>query len=226
MAHDPNGSDLVAHQGLWSRTKRRFVEWIAHEMRATAARQQRPVKAILHPTAQLGPEAAIENYCGGKEHIVIGAHTFIRGRLFTYGHGGLIDIGEWSYVGPRSEIWSMDSITIGDRVLIAHDVNIHDGTAHSLDAHERHEHFRHILEKGHPRTWEGMPGVRSAPVIIEDDVWISFGVTILKGVHIGAGSVIAAGSMVVDDVPPGMLYCCEVTPVLRPLSADCLVGTP
>lgn len=128
-------------------------------------------------------------------------------------------------MGPRSEIWSMESITIGDRVLIAHDVNIHDGTAHSLDAHERHEHFRHILEKGHPRTWEGMPGVRSAPVVIEDDVWISFGVTILKGVHIGAGSVIAAGSMVVDDVPPGMLYCCEVTPVARPLSAGCLVGT-
>jgi len=62
------------------------------------------VKATPHVTAQLGPEAAIENYCGRKERIAIGAHTFIRGRLFTYGHGGRIDIGECSYVGPRSEI--------------------------------------------------------------------------------------------------------------------------
>jgi maltose O-acetyltransferase len=59
--------------------------------------------------------------------------------------------------------------------------------------------------------------VSSTPIVIEDDVWISFGVTILKGVRIGAGSVIGAGAIVVDDVPPGVLYTCEVRPVMRPL---------
>lgn len=54
------------------------------------------VKATPHVTAQLGPEAVVENYCGGTERITIGVHTFIRRRLFTYGHGRRIDIGEWS----------------------------------------------------------------------------------------------------------------------------------
>ncbi|TXL64359.1 acyltransferase, partial [Pantoea vagans] len=67
-----------------------------------------------------------------------------------YGHGGQVTIGDWCYVGIRSEIWSMESITIGNRVLIAHDVNIHDGTAHSANATERHQHFRDIIQKGHP----------------------------------------------------------------------------
>ena len=112
----------------------------------------------------------------------------------------------------------MESVYIGNRVLIAHDVNIHDGTAHSMDHVERHEHFRHIVEKGHPRMASELPGVQSAPVVIEDDVWISFGVTILRGVTIGKRSVIAAGSIVAQDVPPDSVYRSTITPVITPLS--------
>lgn len=139
----------------------------------------------------------------------------MRGRLLTYGHGGQIKIGDWCYVGINSEIWSMNSITIGNRVLIAHNVNIHDGTAHSLNADERHAHYQHILAQGHPKT--PPPGVFSAPIVIEDDVWISFGVTILKGVRIGRGSVIAAGAVVTEDVPPGTLYKCKIVPQMSEL---------
>ena len=105
---------------------------------------------------------------------------------------------------------------IGNRVLIAHDVNIHDSNAHSRDAGERHQHYRHILEKGHPLSWDDMPGVKSAPIIIEDDVWISFGVTILKGVRIGAGSIITANSIVTKDVPPHVVYRNNIVPVVIP----------
>lgn len=174
--------------------------------------------ATLAPTAILSNEALVENTHGDKTQIKVGDHSYVRGRLLTYGHGGKIDIGEWVYVGVRTEIWSMESIKIGNRVLISHDVNIHDGTAHSSDARERHAHFKEILAKGHPKTVEGVPGVKSAPVVIEDDAWISFGVTILRGVTIGAGSVIAAGAVVTKDVPPGTLYQCEINPVLKPLA--------
>ncbi|MDX2046776.1 MAG: DapH/DapD/GlmU-related protein [Chitinophagaceae bacterium] len=43
------------------------------------------------------------------------------------------------------------------------------------------------------------------PVIIGDHVWIGTGAIILKGVHIGNGSVITAGAVVTKDVPPGCL---------------------
>lgn len=168
----------------------------------------------------LGPEAVIDNIHGQREFITMGAKSFCRGRLLTYGHGGRISIGDWCYIGVRTEIWSMNSVEIGNRVLISHDVNIHDGTAHSIDPTERHAHFRHIIEKGHPTDASDIPGVHSSPVVIEDDVWISFGVTILRGVRIGAGSIIAARSIVTGDVPPGVFYRNEIKPVIQPLSAQ------
>lgn len=44
--------------------------------------------------------------------------------------------------------------------------------------------------------------VNDAPVVIEDDVWAGANVTILKGVTIGRGSVIAAGAVVTKSCPP------------------------
>jgi acetyltransferase-like isoleucine patch superfamily enzyme len=173
--------------------------------------------AEIDPTTVIGPGAKVENFAGETDRINIGAHSFIRGRLLTYGHGGRIRIGQWCYIGDRTEIWSMDSIEIGDRVLIAHDVNIHDGDAHSRDLVERHDHFRHIIEKGHPSKIRDLPGISSAPVVIEDDVWISFGVTILKGVRIGSGSIVAAGSVVTRDVPPNVIFRCKVEPIIEAL---------
>jgi maltose O-acetyltransferase len=174
--------------------------------------------ATLASTAVVGTEGAVENLFGDPLAVRIGNNSYLRGRLLTYGHAGRISIGDWCYIGARSEIWSMNSIMIGDRVLIAHDVNIHDGDAHSKDAVERHQHYRQILEKGHPRSWQDMPGIKSASIVIEDDVWISFGVTILKGVRIGAGSIIAANSMVTKDVPPRVIYRNDIVPVIAPCS--------
>ena len=170
--------------------------------------------ATLAPTATIGPEGTIENYFADPHSVMVGDNSYLRGRLLTYGHGGRITIGDWCYLGVRSEIWSMESIEIGNRVLISHDVNIHDGTAHSQNAAERHQHYRHILEKGHPLSWDNIPGVKSAPIIIEDDVWI----TILKGTRIGAGSIIAANSIVTKDVPPQVVYRNEIVPVITSFS--------
>ncbi len=39
-------------------------------------------------------------------------------------------------------------------------------------------------------------------IIVDDDVWIGYGATILSGVHIGQGAVVAAGAVVSKDVPP------------------------
>jgi len=41
--------------------------------------------------------------------------------------------------------------------------------------------------------------------VIEDDVWIGFNATILKGVRIGAGSIINPGAVVINDVAPGII---------------------
>ncbi len=202
--------------------KRRAISRLARELDAerSRARGQLGPNCTIAAGAQLLPEAVVENFRGGKSDIAVGANSYVRGRLLTYAHGGNIKIGEWCYIGLRTEIWSMNSITIGNRVLISHDVNIHDGTAHSTDPVERHTHFRNMIHHGHPRNPDELPGVLSAPIVIEDDAWISFGVTVLRGVRIGAGSVIAAGSIVTSDVPPRMLYRNRLTPIIEPLSPE------
>lgn len=177
---------------------------------------KRPCATLAPGT--LAPEAIIDNLRGDASGISVGSDSYVRGRLLVFPHGGAVTIGAWSYIGHRSEIWSAASVTIGDRVMIAHDVNIIDTTSHSLEASERHEHFVRMMQAGHPRDPAGLPGVSSAPIVIEDDVRISFGAIILQGVRIGAGSVIAAGSLVTKDVPPGSLYRMKVDPIITPLA--------
>lgn len=57
----------------------------------------------------------------------------------------------------------------------------------------------------------------SAPIIIEDDVWIGANATVIGGVTIGEGSIIGAGSVVVRDIPRGVIAVGNPARVLRKL---------
>ncbi|MBB5317221.1 acyltransferase [Tunturibacter empetritectus] len=153
---------------------------------------------LLGEGAHLHPSSRVENNQAKREAIVIAARSQILGQLLVLGHGGIIKIGESCFVGEHSRIWSADSIAIGDRVLISHNVNIHDHNAHSLSAEKRRLHIIEIFSKGHPVHLED---VASAPIVIEDDAWIGFNSTILKGVRIGRGAIVGAATVVTKDVP-------------------------
>ena len=49
---------------------------------------------------------------------------------------------------------------------------------------------------------ERFEGVSKGDILVDDDVWIGYGATIMSGVHIGQGAVVAAGAVVTKDVPP------------------------
>ena len=147
---------------------------------------------------RLHPASRIDNYRQDPCAITIGAGSQILGQLLVLGHGGYICIGECCFIGEHSRIWSADSIRIGDRVLVSHNVNIHDNNAHSLSASNRSLHVAQIFRVGHPKTLED---VSSAPIVIEDDAWIGFGSTILKGITIGKGAIVGAAAVVTKNVP-------------------------
>lgn len=147
----------------------------------------------------LYPDAQIHNLSGDPALISIGKDSHIRGILLTFKFGGCIRIGENVYLGENSRIWSAESVTIGNNVLISHQVTIVDTNSHETDHQLRAERAKELLRYG---PWKTKGEVITAPVVIEDDVWISFNVSILKGVTIGKGSIIGAGAVVTKSVPP------------------------
>jgi acetyltransferase-like isoleucine patch superfamily enzyme len=153
----------------------------------------------IHSSVKVLPNATVENLSGNSKLIKIGENSVIRGELLVFAHAGKIQIGKDCYVGEDTRIWSADDIKIGDRVFISHNVNVHDTNSHSTDATLRYQHFLAIMSTGHPETDDY--DIQSKPIFIEDDVWIGFNSTILKGVKIGKGSIVAACSVVTKNVP-------------------------
>lgn len=127
----------------------------------------------------------------GGESIGIGARVWVDGGSRIEAHNSQrgterILIGDDTYIGPHCHITAAKSVKIGRGVLIASRVYITD-----------HDHdFSNPLEqmRSHRR-------LLVAPVIIHDNAWLGEGVMILKGVEIGANSVIGAGSVVTKPVP-------------------------
>ena len=155
--------------------------------------------AELDEKSVIGRNARIYNLLGDPSMITVGAHSRIEGELQVFWHSGKIRIGAWCYVGTGSRIWSMNSVAIGNDVYISHLVDIHDSNGHPRAAGLRVREGRQMLSGG---TGLKETANESAPIIIEDRTWIGFKSTIMKGVRIGEGSIVAAGSIVTKDVPP------------------------
>jgi acetyltransferase-like isoleucine patch superfamily enzyme len=94
-----------------------------------------------------------------------------------------LHIGEGTEIGQRTVINVRESVQIGDLCCISWDCNISDTDFHQI-----------VLAGGkRPQN--------VAPIVIEDHVWVGSGVTICKGVHIGAHSVVSASAVVHRDMP-------------------------
>lgn len=152
-----------------------------------------------YPSSKFYHTARIHNIQKNKNNICIGESTSIKGELLIFPHGGKITFGNYCYLGEGSRIWSGADVNIGNNVLIAHNVNIHDNNSHSLDFLERRKHYADIISTGHPKSIQSL---KDAAITIHDDVWIGFNSIILKGVTIGEGAIVAAGSVITKDVTP------------------------
>ena len=95
-------------------------------------------------------------------------------------------IGNYVSINPFCYIHGGGGVTIGDSVRIAFRV--------SLVSMEM------VYEN--PEVEIRNQGYARSPIAIDNDVWIGAGAIVLRGVHIGQGSVIGAGAVVTRDVPP------------------------
>ena len=118
-----------------------------------------------------------------------------QGCIVTERAESVIEIGD--HVGMSSPcLWAKERITIGNFVNIGGDCIIMDSDAHNLDWR-----IRDSLEMVAPKVSLDNHTAKCAPIVIEEHVLIGARSIILKGVTIGHGAVIGAGSVVVKDVP-------------------------
>ncbi|OOM77955.1 putative acetyltransferase [Clostridium puniceum] len=146
------------------------------------------------------------NSLSNEKHFILGSNSLLFCSLVFQKDSGLIEVGNRSYIANNTKLICVNKIKIGNDVLISWDCTIYDNDSHSVKWEERkydvinmindYEKYGYINEN---KDWSN---VTSKPIIIEDKVWIGFGVTILKGVTIGEGAIIAAKSLVTKDVPP------------------------
>lgn len=123
----------------------------------------------------------------GDEVTIGGNSTFVVS--YKARENPTISIGNKVYLGYETFLSCAESITIGNNVRIAEGCRIFDNNNHPIDPGAR--------------TANAPIGDQDiAPVILEDETWIGSHSTILKGVTIGRGSVVATGSVVSKSVPP------------------------
>lgn len=128
-------------------------------------------------------------------------------RLHLGGWGGMVSVEREGMVtiGADStlvgvQIMCLRSITIGKRVVISYNAVLADSDFHPAEPDKR----RADAISGAPfGTFTGFHPTPHAPVRIEDDVRIGINAIVLKGVTIGAGARVDAGTVVTKDVPAG-----------------------
>ena len=119
--------------------------------------------------------------------VTVERHLEVLSGLRVTGEGRLT-VGDCSFINHDCLIDTAGDVTIGRNVALANRVS--------------------LLTSGHemddPRARAGRRVL--APVVVEDGAWLGANVTVLPGVTIGAGAVVAAGSLVRADVPPHTLW--------------------
>ena len=129
----------------------------------------------------------------------LGDDTVIRPPLYI-DYGTNLSIGHRCFANYGLVALDVAPIVIGDDVQIATNVQLLTPT-HPLDAAQR---------RG---KWEA-----AQPITIGDNVWLGGGAIVCPGVSIGADSVVGAGSVVVNDLPPGALAVGNPARVIRRLT--------
>ncbi|WP_286278206.1 DapH/DapD/GlmU-related protein [Naasia aerilata] len=113
------------------------------------------------------------------------ATTTVYPPFFT-DHGLRLELGERVFINQGCTFLDFASIRLGDGVMVGPKATFLT-MGHPVDPEERRQYLT------------------GAPIEVADNVWIGAGAMILPGVHIGRDAVVAAGAIVVDDVPAAAL---------------------
>ena len=165
----------------------------------------------IHPTAKVNFRG-VRLYAGCS--LEIGEGTIVEGSLVSEREGSQITIGKNTFIGV-SLLASSEKIEVGDDVMISGGCFLLDHNSHAIGWTGRKQD---VKDWYHGR--KDWTNVIVKPIKIGDKSWIGLNVIILKGVKIGEGAVVAAGSIVTKSVPPWTIVGGNPARVIREISIE------
>ena len=135
--------------------------------------------------------------CEGKSNLIIGSDCILACHIIIYNPDVKIIIGNRVFIGHETTLFANNRIELKDDILISWGCTLIDTNAHPLKWDDRKMDV--INWRQGKKDWTN---VENKPVIIENKCWIGFNSIILKGVTVGEGAVVAAGSVVTKRVDP------------------------
>ena len=155
------------------------------------------IEKYLNFNRQWDSQRMLRNKMVGSLYLAKGAT--LEAEAFDVYAGGRINVNAGAklslgsgYMNHNCVIDCFSFITIGHGVVISERVVIRDSDNHAIISTENGE----LKSDEKPAA---------APIVIQDHVWLGMNVIVLKGVTIGEGAIVAAGSVVTKDVPPHCL---------------------
>jgi acetyltransferase-like isoleucine patch superfamily enzyme len=164
-----------------------------------------------HDVAWFGLHCVQRREGGG--FVSVGDNARIEGSLICHRHDSRIAIGARTSIGGGTVIESLRSVSVGDDCLISHYVTIQDHNSHPLEWEHRSQDVLNWLAG--VKDWTH---VEQANIIIERRCWIGTRCIILKGVHLGEGCVVGAGSVVTRPFPAYSVVAGNPARLIRTLS--------
>jgi acetyltransferase-like isoleucine patch superfamily enzyme len=174
---------------------------------------------------QVLPGFNLEIRAGPKQgRVTIGANSILACKIILERETGCVTVGNNTFIGS-SHIICAERIEIGTGVLISWGCTIVDHDSHSLDWWERMEDIKRwreglVISTSSAAALKNWQSVSMSPIRIGDKAWLGLNVLVLKGVTIGDGSVVAAGSVVTRDVPEWTLVGGNPARVIRELPRE------
>lgn len=160
---------------------------------------------------------SVRNPLVGKKYLEIGENCLLNGTFVFEISEGKITIGDRTFIGGGTFI-CIDEIKIGSDVMFSWGCTVADNNSHSHVWSERANDvisWKKGVDENKIGGYKDWTNVKRGKVVIKDKAWIGFNSIILKGVTIGEGAIVGAGSVVTKDVPDWTIVAGNPAKIIR-----------
>lgn len=160
---------------------------------------------------------SVRNPLIGKKYIEVGENCLINANIVFEIKEGKITIGDRTFIGGGTFI-CIDEIEIGSDVMFSWGCTVADNNSHSHIWSERKNDvilWKKGIDEKKIGAYKDWTNVKKAKIKIKNKAWIGFNSIILKGVTVGEGAIVGAGSVVTKDVPDWTIVAGNPAKIIR-----------